>query len=67
MATSKRKEVIYKFLEQLAALEKAHGIYVADAELIDGFGEFEGYLERSEGDLQVVVDGEVLIEFRQSD
>ena len=67
MATSDRKELIHQFLEKLAALEKDHQIYITDAELVDGGGEFEGYLERSGGDLQVVVDGEVLIEFRQKD
>ena len=67
MATNDDRSKVLSFLEGLAELEKRFGVFVADAELIDKSGMFEGYLERSGGDLQVVLDGEVLVEFKQND
>ena len=70
MATSRRSgeriEQVKGFLRNLHELEKRFQIFIGDGELIDGNGQFEGFLERSRGDLQVVVDGEVLLEVLKS-
>ena len=54
-----------KVSSNLHELEKK-SIFIGDGELIDGNGQFEGFLELSRGDLQVVVDGEVLLEVLKS-
>lgn len=61
-----RVEQVKDFLRGLHELEKKFQIFIGDGELIDGNGQFEGFLERSCGDLQVVVDGEVLLEVLKS-